>query len=224
MKYSEQQLVRISISFFRWFRKTTYFINGNYLNQEGIIENSDFKRYSIRTNISSRISDKFSMRLFFTGIRRENHNTSGTSARGGSLGQALAWAPTTPVYGANGLYTIKDPVSSIFSNPVAINEQTNNRNERTNLNLIGGLRYQFYRDLSFDVQFGVNYTNDQFKGFSGPAITGNTPTAMRTSGENILLQNTNNLTYKKVFNNVHSLKSPAFLKRKNSQEPGLVLV
>lgn len=200
--------------------KTNYLISGNYLNQEGIIHNSDFKRYSIRSNIASQISDKFSVRLNFTGIRRENHNTSGTGARGGSLGQALAWAPTTPVYNAKGTYTIKDPTSSIFSNPVAINEQSDNRNDRTNINLIGGMRYQFLPELSLDVQGGLNYTNDQAKGYAGPAITGNVPSASRNSGENILIQNTNNLTYKKTFNEDHQLEATAVLETQQFKGSG----
>lgn len=199
---------------------TNYLISGNYLDQEGIIHNSDFKRYSIRSNIASQISDKFSVRLNFTGIRRENHNTSGTGSRGGSLGQALAWAPTTPVYNAAGLYTIKDPTSSIFSNPVAINEQSDNRNDRTNINLIGGARYQFIPELSLDIQGGINYTNDQSKGYSGPAITGNVPSASRNSGENILIQNTNNLTYKKVFNEDHHLDLTAVLETQQFKGTG----
>jgi TonB-linked SusC/RagA family outer membrane protein len=186
--------------------KTTYLINGNYLNQDGIIHNTDFKRYAIRSNISSQISDKFSLRLNFTGMRRENHNTSGTGARSSSLGQALAWAPTTSVYNAAGQFIIKDPTSSIFENPVAINEQSDNRNERTNVNLIGGVRYEFIPALFLDIQAGINYTNDQYKGFAGPALTNNRATASRSSNENILLQNTNNLTYKKTFNKDHNLE------------------
>ena len=200
--------------------RTTYLINGNYLNQEGVIENSDYKRYSIRTNINSKISDKLSLRLNFSGIRRENHNTRGNGARSGSLGQALAWAPTTPIYTSTGDYTIKDPTSSIFANPVALNEQTDDRNERTNLNLIGGVRYEILRDLSLDVQFGINYANDQFKGFNGPAITGNNPTASRYSSETILLQNTNNLTYRKVFNKVHSFEGTAVFETQKSVSTG----
>src|SRR5699024_7970520 len=32
---------------------TTYFISGNYLNQEGIIKNSNYKRYGLRFNLST---------------------------------------------------------------------------------------------------------------------------------------------------------------------------
>ena len=186
--------------------KTSYRINGNYLSQNGIITNSDFKRYSIRSNITSQISNKLVLRFNFAGTRRENHNTSGTGARNGVLGQALAWAPTTPVYDTSGNYTLLDPTSSIFYNPVATAKETDGRDEKNNVNLLGSLRYSFTPELTLDVQFAADYTSSQYKGFSGPAITGNNASAYRSFGENILLQNTNNLTYKKLFNNVHSLE------------------
>ncbi|MBX2921510.1 MAG: TonB-dependent receptor [Chitinophagaceae bacterium] len=186
--------------------RTSYRINGNYLNQQGIVLNSDFKRYSVRTNLTSQVSEKFSVRFNFGGTRRENHNTSGTGARGGAFGQALAWAPTTPVYDDQGNYITQDPTSSIFQNPVALAHETDNRDDRTNINALLGARYRIVRDLTFDVQVGIDYTNLQSKAFSGPAITNNYPTASRSSSENVLLQNTNNLTYKKLFSNVHSLE------------------
>ncbi len=149
---------------------------------------------------------RFSVRFNFGGTRRENHNTSGTGARGGAFGQALAWAPTTPVYDDLGNYITQDPTSSIFQNPVALAYETDNRDDRTNINALLGARYRILRDLTFDVQVGIDYTNSQYKAFSGPAVTNNYPGASRSSSENILLQNTNNLTYKKLFNNVHSLE------------------
>src|SRR5262249_15360204 len=50
------------------------------------------------------------------------------------------------------------------------------------------------------------YTNIQGKSYAGPDITANIPTAARGSAENILLQNTNNLTYKKTFHEAHTLE------------------
>ncbi|MBX3255116.1 MAG: TonB-dependent receptor [Chitinophagaceae bacterium] len=194
------------LSFSGGNEKTSYRINGNYLDQDGIIRNSDFKRYAVRTNITSQVSERFSLRFNFGGTRRENHNTSGTNARGGAFGQALAWAPTTPIYDNAGNYIMQDPTSSIFQNPLALAYETDNRDDRTNINALLGARYRILKDLTFDVQVGIDYTNSQSKAFSGPAITNNYPGASRSSSENILLQNTNNLTYKKLFNNVHNLE------------------
>jgi hypothetical protein len=55
--------------------KMNYLISGNYLDQEGIIINSGFKRYSLRANLSSQISEKFSVRLNLTGLRLGTHDT-----------------------------------------------------------------------------------------------------------------------------------------------------
>ncbi|MCF0069103.1 TonB-dependent receptor [Dyadobacter sp. CY261] len=184
--------------------KTTYLISANYLKQDGIINNSDFRRYSIRSNISSQVSDKFSVRLNFTGTRRENHNTSGTGARGSALGQAFAWAPTTPVYDATGNYTYRDPTGSIFENPLALTTDADYRTNRSIVNLIGGLRYEFIPGLALDVQYGVNYINQQDKSYAGPLISSYLPRAGRSSGEQVTLQNTNSLNYKKIFGK-HSL-------------------
>lgn len=184
--------------------KTTYLISANYLKQNGIINNSDYRRFTVRSNIASQVSDKFSVRLNFTGTRRENHNTSGTGARGSALGQALAWAPTTPVYDANGNYTYRDPTGSIFENPLALTTDQDSRTNRNIVNLIGGLRYEFIPGLSLDVQYGVNYINQQDKSYAGPLLTSYLPRAGRSSGEQVTLQSTNSLNYKRIFGK-HSL-------------------
>ncbi|MBL0740176.1 SusC/RagA family TonB-linked outer membrane protein [Chryseolinea lacunae] len=185
--------------------KTSYLLSMNYLNQDGIIENSDFKRYAVRTNIVSQISQKFSMRFNFTGTRRENMNSDGTGQRSGALGQALAWAPTTPVYDANGNYILYDPVSSLFANPVAVTNENEYRAENTNANLLTGLKYEIIQGLTFDVQLGLNYLNSQGKAFQGFPVARTWATAGRSSSENVTWQNTNTLNYKHLFNSVHSL-------------------
>jgi TonB-linked SusC/RagA family outer membrane protein len=185
--------------------KTNYLVSADYLTQDGIILNSDFKRYSLRTNLSSQISDKFSFRLNFTGTRKENHNTSGTSQRSGALAQALAWAPTTPVYDSTGNYILYDPTSSIFSNPVALANENEYRGENTNINLLTGLRYEFIPGLSLDVQLGLNYGNQQGKAYQGYPASRSWATAGRSSSENITLQNTNTLNYKKTFSELHRI-------------------
>ncbi len=185
--------------------KTTYLISANYLTQNGVINNSDYKRYSLRSNINTQVSDRFSVRLNLTGSRRENHNTDGYQAKTSPLTQALAWAPTTPARDATGNYTFRDPVGSLFDNPIALTTDADNRTERTNLNLVGGLRYDILDGLSLDVQYGINYLNQQNKQFAGPVISNNLPNASRVSVEQIMLQNINTLNYRRVFNTVHRL-------------------
>lgn len=189
--------------------KTTYLISGNYLDEKGIITNSGFKRYSIRSNINSSITDKLKVALNFSGARRINTNTSGTQGKSGPLTQALAWAPTTPVKDADGNYITNDPIGSIFANPVALAYEQDNTNVASNANVVARANYEFIKGLSLDVTLGADYQNIQGASFAGPSITNNIPGANRSSSEYINIQNTNTLNYLHTFNKVHSLNITA---------------
>lgn len=187
---------------------TSYFISGDYLNQNGIIINSNYKRYSVRSNINSQLSDKLSTRVNISAVRREAlNNTQGSI--GSPANQALAWAPTTPLTDSQGAYTRVDPTSSIYGNPVSVANNSEALLNTTNMTINAGGNYRFFKDLSLDVSFGVNYSNIQGENFSGSAITNNMPSASRTSDEVINLQNTNTLNYSHIFNGVHSLNVTA---------------
>jgi len=181
----------------------TYFISGNYFDQDGIIINSGFKRYSLRTNIDAKLSEKLRGSLKVNFARRETNNTPGSLNTNSLVAGATAWAPTTPPYDANGKLTLVDPVSSIKTNPIelATNDAINQSNTfSTNGNFV----YQIIKGLSLDVGFGVDYNNTQGKNFNQSLQT-NQPSASRTSNETIFLQNTNMLTYNRTFNDIHNI-------------------
>ncbi|WP_020603732.1 SusC/RagA family TonB-linked outer membrane protein [Spirosoma spitsbergense] len=172
--------------------KSTFLISGNYVGQKGIVENSDFKRYILRTNLTTQLNDKLSLRLNLSGTKTQNHNTNG----GGALIQVLAWAPTTPAYGTDGQPTFTDPIGSVARNPLDhLYDQSINA-DRATFNVIGGLNYRLpIKGLSFDVQYAVNYLNAQNLNFTGQRLSNNNPNANRYSADLVTLQNTNNLTY-----------------------------
>jgi TonB-linked SusC/RagA family outer membrane protein len=181
----------------------SYFISGNYLDQDGIILNSDYKRYSIRTNVNADINKWFKANLKLNFIRRENNNTFGDWRNDGPIGGTLAWAPATPARDADGVLTVRDPYSSIKSNPIELAE--NDRIQETNtFNMFGNLIFEIVDGLTLDVGFGGSYSNRQDKNFSAGSLSNN-PTASRQSVENIFLQNTNTLNYTKTFGGDHSV-------------------
>ncbi|GAB4018505.1 SusC/RagA family TonB-linked outer membrane protein [Spirosoma koreense] len=187
--------------------KTTFLISGNYLNQNGIVNNSGFKRYILRTNINTQINDKLSLRLNLWGTRAQNHNT----LDGGAITQALAWAPTTPAYGADGQPTFTDPIGSVYRNPLDyLYDQSVDQN-RTSLNINGGVNYKLpIKGLSLDLQYAINYLNAQNLNLQGKRLSNNVPNASRYSSEQLTLQNTNNLSYDLKIGN-HSINAVAVL-------------
>ncbi|GAB3801185.1 TonB-dependent receptor [Spirosoma humi] len=187
--------------------KTTFLISGNYLNQNGIVNNSGFKRYNLRTNINTQINERLSFRLNLWATRSQNHNT----LDGGAIVQALAWAPTTPAYGADGQPTFTDPIGSVYRNPLDyLYDQSVNAN-RSGININGGLNYKLpIKGLSIDLQYAVNYLNAQNLNLNGKRLSNNVPTASRYSAEQVTLQNTNNLNYDVKLGN-HSINAVAVL-------------
>ncbi|SFC16101.1 SusC/RagA family TonB-linked outer membrane protein [Spirosoma endophyticum] len=187
--------------------KTTFLVSGNYLNQNGIVNNSGFKRYNLRTNINTQINDKLSFRLNLWGTQSKNHNT----LDGGAIVQALAWAPTTPAYGADGQPTFTDPIGSVYRNPLDyLYDQSVDAN-RSGLNINGGINYKLpIKGLSVDLQYAVNYLNAQNLNLNGKRLSNNVPTASRYSSEQLTLQNTNNLNYDVKIGD-HSINAVAVL-------------
>ncbi len=192
-----------------------YFISGNYLDQEGIVINSSFRRYSLRTNVNAKLTDKLDARIKVNFIRRETNNVSGDGNIGGSTGGVTAWAPTVPAYDANGRPTVRDNISSIKGNPLefALNDNINNH---SNLLANGGLVYEFIDGLTLDVGFGASFNQQQNKTFAQNSLSNN-PNSSRQSTEVLFVQNTNTLNYHKLFAGVHDLTATAVLESQLTQ-------
>lgn len=198
--------------------KTGYFISGNYLDQEGVINNSSYKRYTLRSNINSQLSKKISTFLNITGSYSAAQNVDipadGTIS---PLAQAITWSPTVPVRNATGGYTLQDPVGSAFNNPVAITTEGIVVTDRMMANMIGGFRYEdLVPGLFFSIQYGANYLGYENKSFTGKAINNNVASASYRSNKEVRLQNTNTLNYKKIFNRAHSLDVTAVMEYQQS--------
>lgn len=189
--------------------KTTFLISANYLDQDGIIKNTNFKRYVLRSNIASQITDKFSLRLNLSATRLNNLNNQVIAGTSNPLVQALAWAPTTPAYDANGDFTRNDPIGSVMINPMALIYDRENRREVSIGNVVGGLRYEFIKGLSLDLQYAVNYLNEQKKTYNGSFVSNNNPSARKDSDEQVTLQSTNSINYQRTFNDNHRLEAVA---------------
>ncbi|WP_343702335.1 TonB-dependent receptor [Chitinophaga sp.] len=187
--------------------KSGYFISGNYLDQDGVINNSSFKRYTLRSNINSRLTDKISTFLNITGSYSTAQNVDiPPDGPKSPLAQAITWSPTVPVRKADGTYTAADPVSSVFFNPVALTTEQLSARDRMLANFIGGFKFDDIatRGLSLNIQYGANYLEYQDKSFAARVVNSGTSTAGLRTNKDIRLQNTNTLNYKRTFND-HSL-------------------
>ena len=185
----------------------TFMVSGNYLKNEGIIENSEFKRYIIRSNINAKLSDKLSLKINLSGSRMNNLNTQSQGGTGNPVVQALAWAPTTPKYDDKGIYTIFDPVGSLKTNPLALIYDRENLVERLMVSTVAGIQYQLNKSITLNSDFFYDHSNADTKNFAGEIATNFTPTASIRSSKGITLQNTTSASFNQTFNGIHNINA-----------------
>lgn len=130
---------------------TQYSISGGYYKQDGIILNSDFERFNLRTNLDQKISNRFKTGASI-GISYVNSRGVLTGAQSPGTGvllpgatiAALLFPPTLPVLDSTvaGGYTFEDDRGRNIGNPVADALETDNisHNFRVIANTYGELK------------------------------------------------------------------------------------
>jgi len=195
--------------------KTQFSVSGSFFGQDGIVKGSDYNRYSLRTNINHKVSEKFSVNLSSTLTRL---NTSRRDSEGGSRGNSMISAaisapPTLTPYNDDGTYrvlAIAYPfVATDLINPLNfVNEQSNvikGNRVLTNAALI----YKPIPEITLKISGGIenaddrtdNYTTRKF--FNSPGIA-NVSTSQSTS-----LLNENTISFDKTFRQIHNISAVA---------------
>lgn len=93
-------------------KNISYYLSGNYYKQEGTVANSDFERYTLRSNVGVKLTDFLKLTTTINLNRNINNNGSvgGTgNGRGpeasGSLAAAMTYPTNIPVRDDNGNYS-----------------------------------------------------------------------------------------------------------------------
>ena len=103
--------------------RTTYFLGLNYFNQNGVVVTSALKRYGARFNLTSVLSDKFSVGAnISTSYTQDNFAPEGNGFNeiSGTVYAALNMDPTIAIRDANGRYqrspyvTIENPLAIVY--------------------------------------------------------------------------------------------------------------
>ncbi|SDD71581.1 TonB-linked outer membrane protein, SusC/RagA family [Mucilaginibacter pineti] len=205
--------------------KTKYYISGSYFNQDGIIRNSGFERYSAKINLDQQVTDEFkigiSLNLANTQNNRSTRSEMQLNNSGVVLG-ALEQIPTLAVYNPDGTYAL-NPFSQ-SDNPYGDNETTHNIIKLNQLfgNMYG--EYNILKNLTFRSSIGIDYRaqiENQFiarenPGFENATSASRGSAATGTNTGTIWLWE-NTLTYKTVFNNNHNLTLLAGQSAQNSE-------
>lgn len=191
----------------------SYLLSLNYLDQDGMLINTNLKRYGIRANSQFNISKRIRIGENLSYSIIENLQT-GTNSEGSAIGMAIRQQPIIPVHDIMGSYagtfTVGGQLLGNSRNPVAIRDRV-----KDNKNLTGRLFGNVYAEidilsnLTFRSSFGGDYSSNFARSFTYPEYENAENSQLNSYNESTgLVYNwvwTNTFTYSKQFNQ-HNIK------------------
>ncbi len=145
----------------------SYYVSGNYFNQQGIVINSGMERYGARLNLNAKLSEKIRFGINFNPSFSDHKivQTEQNWFREGVIISALMYHPNLPVYNTDGSYALGtqirtsrngDAAVAQIENPVALAELIDNSLKHTRLLGNTFLEVNFLPGLKFKTSFGLD--------------------------------------------------------------------
>lgn len=187
-----------------------YLLSTGYLDQQGILINSEFERFTLRANVNVNISERAKFGLSWAGIKEKGNTppfgegTADIDALGQVVSLAPRWSPTIPVYDEQGNYSTHpsgfgepnmwNPVASGLEPKVENNTMRNNINAYLDFKIIDGLTVRFTGGAVTRNINNFRYLNQKtHAGFKQGGL------GHATEGSYTRYQNSNIITYDKTF-------------------------
>ncbi|WP_232424831.1 SusC/RagA family TonB-linked outer membrane protein [Algoriphagus resistens] len=177
--------------------KTRYFVSAGYLEQEGVIINSDLKRYSFRVNVESQMNERVKVGVNITPSYTFSNQSlaEGNWQGGGIIQSAITAGPHLTPYDSDGNYTKitgQGIGTSEVDNPVKIAREY--FHQQKNLRLLGTAftEISLIDDLKFKALVGTDIRSFREDIFSSSIINPNSVNLTRPAvGSNNTAQTVN---------------------------------
>ena len=198
--------------------KTKFSVSGSYFDQDGIVINTGYKRYSGRVNIDTKVSDKFNVGISSSFSNATSNRVNNDNNIYGVVSGSILLGPHVPVYNANGTWG-GDPYSSV-DNPVASAYETTFSavNNRLFANAFG--EYKITDNLKFKTSFGVDYVQSRDRRFYPTTVNagrGSKGSGAEGYNQEMNIVNENILSFNKTFAGKHNLNAVAGVTYQTSQ-------
>jgi len=201
-----------------------YFVSGGFMNQQGIVINTKYVRYNLRSNLDLKLTNWLNAGINLNVIKDQgNVPPVGEGTRYGDiLGQVIntvaRFDPITPLYSADGIYNYKalkggPDGTKIYAdndvwNPLATALETKaDRNNITN-EISTFLEFKLLKGLSFRITGAASVnSNDEQHFYNSKTQPGRGVKGLgdMTYNKYEYYQNSNILTYNTTFSNKHAL-------------------
>lgn len=181
--------------------KTTYYISGGMLNQQGTVITNDLKKYSGRINLTTEPLSWLRTGINVSFSYSDNNRVPGSNIGSTVMGRSIPQRPFDRPYKPDGSYYVGGTPDLVYHNPLQIlNEEVANLK---NYRLLGNAfaEVKFTPELTYKTSFGsdIGYTHDYiYYNQKHPYGTGNGRIVDESRLlTNLLLENT--LSYSRTF-------------------------
>ncbi|MGN6532636.1 MAG: SusC/RagA family TonB-linked outer membrane protein, partial [Ginsengibacter sp.] len=196
--------------------KIQFSVSGNYFQQDGIILNSWYNRYTLRSKLTAELTKRLKIGTALT-YSYYDKNSIGSSGDGlaGNGGSVVRYAlfrdPAIPIYISPGVYSDLPQYPGFFGdgyNPVGLANNTNNIEKQYRGFGDVFVEYEITPDLFFKSDFGGDVFLTRGKTFfmnwgtGGRINNPNTLSEQQITSENMVWNNT--FHYAKTFNTLHN--------------------
>lgn len=207
--------------------QTKYSLSGSIYNQDGIILNSDYKRYQGRFSIDQAVNSKVKVGTI---LNYSNILTNGAPIALGSTGDGqltiannlffTAWA-YRPVPGNDSINLLEEFEDPLYQNdrlnPIIATKNNHVKGYTSVLTANAYLNYSITRDLVLSIKGGYNYTKGRREAFYNSKTNRGRAYSLNIRGINAelneseakVLSNENTLTYTKKINEDHNITALA---------------
>ena len=129
--------------------KVNYYISGEYLDQEGIVVNSSFQRYNLRSKVEVALTDKLDLTLNMGWSKLKGKNNEDVGHQLGAIGRLPQWVAIEPVWEDYGvLYNNTPQYGAVSGNPVGLQYANLSQNETSIFQPSFNLSYEILEGLS----------------------------------------------------------------------------
>ena len=179
------------------------------LDQDGVLIESNFKRYSLRVNSEYKFNDRVSIGVNVAPTYTTNStpNSDGNIFSGGIIQNAIASSPLAPYINPDGSLPLTATSPGLFPNPnwYRVAQEVKNNTQTGHILSNAYLNVELLKGLVFRSTLNIDYTNGQNQTWS-PSTAGSlfsppptTASASNTSNIFYTWLTENTLDYKKTF-------------------------
>lgn len=198
--------------------KTQFMISAGYLNQEGVVDNNNYDRLSIRSNINHKFNKFVDVGLKIS-LTRTNDSSFGTGGKSDVVSLAIQSDPIFPLRVETGSLGFKDPESIWYTfvkygfqlwHPYAITREISRKKTSGNALLNAYLNYHIIEGLTFKTAFSANYEDSHYKSYMNEGRDWGWSGWNDASAEFLTMRSLNwvwenTLNYNQTFNKDHSV-------------------